>query len=529
MGNSTISDELIKQSAIALEKSIEDGMSKIRVPGCSFVVVRSNKVIHTKSFGKANENTPVDNATIFPLSSLTKNVTSIIAGALVDEGIIKFDDKVRQYLPDFFIGNEDISSRFTIRDLISHRSGFTHFLGDSLWSAGYTKQQMVNSLKYIKNISGFRKKYGYQNIIFGIIEDVFESATKQTYNQLLNKYVGSKFPKNTISADPLITKKSFIDHFKYDYKTYGFIHALKNMFNYSSQKVVTNYSIYENKLIDLPMNDYFQRVNATAGVSMSSNDLGMWIQMLLNRGEFGGKKIVSEKVFDELTSKQVEITGLKDDDIVFPKNRLKNSYYGMGIFSSNYIDENHKDGKRIFFHMGGVHGANTFFAYCPQEDVAIAIVCNLGGSATTIFTELMTWQFLDKCFGYKDYNWTQLELDFKKKNNEMKDSYHKELLEQNPAPHEKLEKYCGKYTSKVYGKVLVQLSGNDLILHNNDIKHTTLRHVNANIFEFYTPDIFEQFTDNKSYVAFFQDDLKAFNSLRISNFHDSESDFIKEK
>jgi CubicO group peptidase (beta-lactamase class C family) len=64
----------------------------------------------------------VDANTLFGIASNSKAFTSASLAILVDEGKIKWDDKVK-YLPNFKMYNEYVTQEFTIRDLLTHRSG----------------------------------------------------------------------------------------------------------------------------------------------------------------------------------------------------------------------------------------------------------------------------------------------------------------------------------------------------------------------------------------------------------------------
>jgi CubicO group peptidase (beta-lactamase class C family) len=72
----------------------------------------------------------VDANTLFGIASNSKAFTSASLAILVDEGKIKWDDKVIKYLPNFKMYNEYVTQEFTIRDLLTHRSGLGLGAGD---------------------------------------------------------------------------------------------------------------------------------------------------------------------------------------------------------------------------------------------------------------------------------------------------------------------------------------------------------------------------------------------------------------
>src|SRR6204780_2399982 len=77
------------------------------VPGIAVAVIKDGKVIHSKGYGVRSLNTmqPVDENTLFGIASNSKAFTAAALGMLVDEGKIKWDDKVRTYIPEFKLYN----------------------------------------------------------------------------------------------------------------------------------------------------------------------------------------------------------------------------------------------------------------------------------------------------------------------------------------------------------------------------------------------------------------------------------------
>ena len=540
-----ISEEKLKQCSKDLEIVVQRAMKELCVPGAAFIVVKGDKIIHKACFGKTeesftfdernsriikkNENptseSDVSEDTLFPLSSLSKNITAILACILVDEGIISFDDPVRKYLPDFFIANEDISSKCTIKDLLSHRCGIKHFSSNSLWSAGYDKDKIIRSLRFIKKVGGFRKKYGYQNVVFGIVGDVFEKATGMKYEDLVQKYIFNKMNLQNTSSIPLMYEKGFFPYLKYkisrfkdDYKKFGFFKTvsilIKDVFSHKSKKISRNMSLYDGKINILELNDFYHILPATSAIAMSINDVGEWLKMLVGNGKYKETRIISEKNFNEATSQIIELKDLKDDNLLFPSNRMSNIHYGMGFFSADYSD-NGKNKRRIMFHMGGIYGSGTFFAYSPSDDMAIGILCNFGGTDKTLFAELMADQFFDMCFDFEKIDWIKVEMDHNKKNTSAKEKLHKDFQERNIEAQEKLSKYTGSYESEIYGNINVYTENNQLVI-DNGIKAAKLTHVNANIFSFKAPDIFPNYFDRQEYVMFYKNDRGVIDSMYIS-------------
>src|SRR5687767_6680585 len=101
----------------------------LHVPGAVLAIVRGEEVIFARGFGVADieKQTPVTPDTPFFIGSATKAFPATLVGMLVDEGRMQWDDPVEKYLPEFKLkvrGN-DPNDRATLRDVLSHRTGFT--------------------------------------------------------------------------------------------------------------------------------------------------------------------------------------------------------------------------------------------------------------------------------------------------------------------------------------------------------------------------------------------------------------------
>jgi CubicO group peptidase (beta-lactamase class C family) len=538
-----ITDEELLNNSKKMEKIIHEGMRKIKIPGAVFSVARGNKVIYSQAIGKTtiDSNSPkaIDSATLFPVSSVTKNVTAILVGALVDEGILSFEDKVKKYVPDFFVCNEKLSNEFNILDLISHRSGFKHYSADTLFKGGYDNDKVLASFKYLKHDLGkYRKHYGYQNIIYGIVGKVIENATGEKYEDLVQKYIFDKMDIKSSSAIRLAAEASKFGYFKYllsrfdhDKKKLGFFKAALNLIilplKHKSKQGVVGHSRYIEDIVPLEEIGFFHKFPATAGISFSAEDFAKWLAMLANKGTFNGKQIVSEKTFEKLTSNITEIKNIKDDDVTFVKTRYsrKGMYYGIGFFKSNYFD-NGKNAHEIFYHMGGIYSATAFFAIASKDNIAVGVICNVGGVAQTLFPQYMVHQFLDMCFGFSEIDWTQEDITRKEKFRKKQHEFHRSLAEKNPTPMGKCEKYVGTYTSEIYGDVKI-FEKNGKLYVSNDIKTAELKHVNGDAFCFPSKDLMFAFFDENEYISFFKDDYGNINSFYITCLDENNTIFKK--
>ena len=92
------------------------------------LVAENGKVIFKKGYGMANMewNIPVETDTRFRLGSITKQFTSMLVLQLVQDGKIKLEGKLTDYLPDY---RKETGDRITIHQLLNHTSGIPSYTG----------------------------------------------------------------------------------------------------------------------------------------------------------------------------------------------------------------------------------------------------------------------------------------------------------------------------------------------------------------------------------------------------------------
>ncbi len=520
---------------------INNGLKKLKIPGGYLVVTQKDKIIAVVSFGNntvsSNNPKPVDDYTVFSVSSVSKNITAFVVGALVDAGIIKWDDKVRKYDKNFFLHSEELSDKLTIQDLISHCSGFKHFSADSVWSGGYPRDKAIDAFKYLNQKPGvFRKYYGYQNIIFGLIGDILEKATGEKYEDLVKKYIFDKMDMKHSSAIDLKYEKSRMGHmkylfarFKYDVRKNGFFSTtwnfIKSIFTFKPKSISLSHGRYMENIYPVEQNGYFYMFPATSGLSFSAKDFAKYVQMVLNGGIYNNKTIVKKETFEKITSKITKINKIKDDDPTFKKERFPRDdmSYGIGTFITKY-GNNGNNTRKVMFHMGGICGAASFYIVSPSDNIGVGCVINLGGVSTTLFAEYMCNNFLDLYFGFEGIDWIQAELD-RKKAVEDKQKQFEESIKQVLSPIRSTNEYVGTYTSDIYGDINLTLNKNNKLVISNGIKSTELQHVNGNIFKFPCKDMLISYFDSDEYISFTNDKFNNIDSFWLSCFSEGNTIF----
>src|SRR5687767_7225338 len=92
----------------------------------SVLVAEKGKIIYEKGFGMANMEWSIPNQpdTKFRIGSVTKQFTAALILQLVEEGKIKLDGKITDYLTDY---RKDTGEKVTIHQLLNHTSGIPSY------------------------------------------------------------------------------------------------------------------------------------------------------------------------------------------------------------------------------------------------------------------------------------------------------------------------------------------------------------------------------------------------------------------
>lgn len=155
--------------------------------GISLGVLHHGSVIYRANYGYRDVGAGLrpDSNTVFPIASMTKAMVSSSFAALVDEGVVSWDTKLSELVPEFATKTDDIKSpelvdEANLVDLLAHRLGVT--AGNNFWSQ---KDQQVLIDKFetakivgsLQPLAPFRSKFMYLNWGYGLAGEILEKLT----------------------------------------------------------------------------------------------------------------------------------------------------------------------------------------------------------------------------------------------------------------------------------------------------------------------------------------------------------------
>jgi CubicO group peptidase (beta-lactamase class C family) len=404
-------------------------MKVFNVPGIAVAVVKDGKVVHAKGYGVQSLKTgkKTDENTLFGIASNSKAFTSAALGILADEGKLKWDSKVRDFIPEFKLYSPYVTEEFTIRDLLTHRSGLGLGAGDlMIWpdSTDFTKQDIIHNLQYLKAVSGFRTRYDYDNNLYIIAGEVIARASGMSWEDFIEKRIMQPLNMTYSAASPGRIKNKSL--------------------------AIDPHAPVDGKVVPIK-NSISEQANAAGGIWSNLTDMCKWVTMQLNDGKYGeglSKQLFSKQAHDEMWTPQ---TIIPVRNIYIPYKTQFTSY-GLGWLLSDV------KGYKQVAHTGGLAGIVTQVLLIPELKLGIIVLTNQ--QVSLAFTAISN-TIKDSYLGIPKSDWIMLynkrylagQEDAKKiTDNIWKDI---ETQQRNNTVKPDLQLFAGTYTDQWFGDVTI--------------------------------------------------------------------------
>ncbi|PHS28799.1 MAG: hypothetical protein COA85_03060 [Robiginitomaculum sp.] len=331
----------------------EAAIAAFDTPGIAIGIVQGGKVRFVGGFGQRDRQNakPVDGDTLFRIASTTKAFTSAALAVLVDEGTLHWDDRVIDYLPGFRMSDPWVTREFTIRDLLTHRSGLGRGAGDlMLWPepSGFTRQEIIFNLRYLKPVTSFRSRYAYDNLLYIVAGEVVARASGTPYENFVQTRI----------LDPL-GMGCFAGQI-----------AKKDLHN-----VAIPYGLIEEKIQPITRNKISGAITASqpaGGLVCNARGMSIWMMTQLNGGKGpDGKRIFSKKQRDEMWKSQtiLRVSALE--------RKLDNTHFKTYALGWRKEDVH---GRQVISHTGTLSGMQAYVTLVPELDNLGIVVLNNGSN-----------------------------------------------------------------------------------------------------------------------------------------------------
>ena len=286
------------------------------IAGAVGFIARDGKITYNRAFGESDlENgTPMQTDAIFRIASQTKAIASIGLMMLFEEGKFLLDDPVSKYIPEFAnpqvidkYNPEDTSfttiparREITIRDLFTHTSGIDYAgIGSPMMNAVYSKAGIMGGFgNDMITIGDDIRLLGKQPLVhqpgerftYGLNVDVIGYLVEILSGQKLDQFLKTRL------FDPLGMEDTWF------YLPEDKHQRLVKVNTEDQNRTVVPMPGQE--LVNYPLKKgvYF---SGGAGLSSTTRDYAIFLQMLLNKGEYKGKRFLSSRTVELITSNQI--------------------------------------------------------------------------------------------------------------------------------------------------------------------------------------------------------------------------------
>jgi CubicO group peptidase (beta-lactamase class C family) len=270
-----------------------------KIAGAVAAVARHGKLAYLEAVGvqDLDMRTPMTERSLFRIYSMTKSVTAVGAMMLHEQGRFGLDDPVSKYLPEFKNvvvavpggATRPPSREITVRDLLLHTSGLNHRTSD-IYGQAKVRSRAVALPQFIANITrvplmedpGTRYRYSESPTVVGRLIEIWSG-------QPLDAFVTSRIFQPLGMSDTT------------------FWVSPEQTSRFTMRYAMRDGTLIPNEIEDVPFTVRPALLEGAVGLVSTVPDYLRFSQMLLNKGELAGARLLSAKTVEMMT-----VNGLSD-------------------------------------------------------------------------------------------------------------------------------------------------------------------------------------------------------------------------
>jgi CubicO group peptidase (beta-lactamase class C family) len=407
-----------------LDLTIAQVLKDYNVPGLAVGVVVDGHTVWLKGYGFRDlaKQKPVTPDTLFAVGSCTKAFTTFALGTLIEEGLLDWDTRVIDVLPDFRLWDQYATQNLTLRDLITHRSGIPRH--DFMWyNSSFSREDLLKRLRYLEPTCNIRERYNYGNLTYLIAGLAMERMKGETWETLVSQKILT--PLGMKKTNFSIAKMQESDDFAFPY-------------------LERNGSLKQ-----IPFRD-FHAVGPAAAMNSNASDMTHWIKMLLARGTYEDRPMISSGLIQEMFAAQVVISGYVEN------KEAQFNAYGLGWCINSYR------GHYYVSHDGGPDGFTSVVSILPYDNIGVVVMANKN---LINLPRYLSLEIVDRILELPSRNWLPQGLEEWKASRKAEEDARKseeQMNKKGTMPSHPLSDYEGKYEHPGYGIVEVTQKGDKL-------------------------------------------------------------------
>ncbi|MEV6414604.1 serine hydrolase domain-containing protein [Kribbella sp. NPDC051718] len=321
-------------------------LAEHQVPGTAVGVLFGGEVIdHAAGVLSRATDVPVTPDTVFQIGSITKVWTTTLVMQLVDEGKIDLDKPLRDYLPEFVISDEAAAAVITVRQLLSHTSGFEGDIFNETGKGDDAIEKFVASIAEVSQLFAPGEMFSYNNAAFAVLGRLIEVLRGKPFDTVLREHLFTPLGLTHSATDPYeaILYRAAVGHIR---------------------------PAPDAEPVPAPM-WAMTRGMAPAGamLAMRPRDLLAFAKFHLDSGTAAdGTSVLSP----------ASVKAMQEEQVKLPKLGMMGDSWGLGWELFDW------DGTTVIGHDGGTIGQNAFLRVVPEHGLAVTVLTN-GGDTIELY------------------------------------------------------------------------------------------------------------------------------------------------
>lgn len=377
-----------------IDSQLTEGMDSFNIAGATIVLMQGDSILHTKGYGLADieSNTPVtSSSSIFGVGSVSKTFVATAVMQLCEDGKLELDRDVNHYLKSFQLKYK-FNDPITIKHILTHTAGFDV---SNIGTAVRVERDVIPLAQYLKKrmppqIRPAGEVITYSNQGYALLGLIVEEVSGLPFNEYISQNI----------LQPL----------EMDYS--GFKRQAELKENYA-----TSYLQKGGQLI--PYKPQFELNYPAGAFSATASDMGHYISMFLNNGNYKGVQILDSASIAKM--------------FYTPFRHYEKAKYGWLLG----FQESYWYGMEICGHGGEIQGFESQLSLIPEKNIGFFISANSSSypnSKSRVFID----QFIHKLLA-------QLMP------NKIEEKEEPEVLTTIGSVDEPLEKFAATYRYTYYG------------------------------------------------------------------------------
>lgn len=359
------------------------------ISGYSYLIAKNGEIAaleysgHSAMGDESAQGFALDENSLFRIYSMTKPVVSIMFMMLVEQGKLNLSDELKKYIPAF--ANPQVwvdgdtekyttapaTRDITLHDLLTHQSGLTYdFLNEHPLDALYRRKRLTGARNEGLSLEGFCDELATLPLLFSPGTAWNYSVSLDVIGRVLEVATGKRLDK--------LSKEMVFDPLGMDDTDFQIVEnktdRLTHCYYLDPRKNITRCVDHPNKSIFAGDSDF---CGGGGGLISSIPDYYLFCQMLRNKGELNGVRLISQETYAQMNTNQINHGGDMATESRSSFTETGSEGLGFGIGGSIVIEPENSAGPHSLgsFSWGGF--ASTYFWIDPEEDLTVIFMTQI--------------------------------------------------------------------------------------------------------------------------------------------------------